>query len=137
MASVFKVFGLEGDAKEWFAKQYPGEVNWEYDETLSCYRTGNIYLTTKAGSASFDDLDETVFFDCGTDFWIKLAGDKELIYGYYSEDLGSAEFIHIKDGACIREYMECDFGEVITDEGDDPVFGSWVDVATYVDSKLF
>lgn len=49
----------------------------------------------------------------------------------------NAEFIHIKDGVCLRAYTQYD-GEVDTDEGQDPdtsVTG-WSDVADYIDEHM-
>lgn len=136
MASVFKVFGITGDAKEWYAQQASGDVQWEYDDALSCYCCGNIFLKTYDDCASFEDTSETDFFGWGTESWIKLAGGKELIFGHYEEDNGNAEFIHIKDNTCIREYRTYDFGCDETNEGDEPVFNSWTDVAAYTDKNL-
>ena len=34
MASVFKVYGITGDAKEWFAQHYFGTVQREFDEAM-------------------------------------------------------------------------------------------------------
>lgn len=137
MASVFKVYGINGDAKEWYAQQSSGDIQWEYDEVMSGYHCGNIYVTVYDDCASFKDLSETEFFGWGTDSWIKQAGGKELIFGHYEEGNGNAEFIHVKDNECIREYRAYDFEDAETDEGDEPVFSSWVDVASYVDQNLF
>ena len=63
MASVFKVFGITGDAKEWYAQQASGDVQWEYDDALSCYCCGNIFLKTYDDCASFDPLDILGCFD--------------------------------------------------------------------------
>ena len=136
MASVFKVFGITCDAKEWFAQQSLNNVQWEYDE-VSGYHFGDIYVTSYDGYASFEDTSESYFFGWDTESWIRLAGGKELIFGHYEEDNGNAEFIHIKDNVCIREYRTYDFGEDETSEGDEPEFSSWVDVATYTDKNLF
>lgn len=84
---------------------------------------------------SFEDMSENEFFGWDTSSWITLAGDKELIYGYYSEDNCSAEFVHIRDGACVRDYRIYE-SEVDTDEGADPSFDGWTDVAEYVDKNL-
>lgn len=135
MASVFFVYGIADDAKEWYAQQSLGDVQWEYDEVLG-YHCGDIYVKSHDGCASFEDTSETNFFGWGVESWIRLAGGKELIFGHYEEDNGNAEFIHIKDNACIREYRAYDFEDAETDEGSEPVFSNWVDVATYVDKNL-
>ncbi len=137
MASVFKVYGITDDAKEWYAQQSGEDVQWAYDEVLGYHHCGDIYVKPHDGCASFDDFSNTYFFGWGVESWIKLAGGKELIFGHYEEDNGNAEFIHIKDNACIREYRAYDFADAETDEGDEPVFSSWVDVASYVDKNLF
>lgn len=103
----------------------------------SCYHCGDIYLTVHDNCTSFENFSETEFFGWDTESWIKLAGGKELIFGHYEEDNGNAEFIHIKDNVCVREYRTYDFGEDETDEGDEPVFNSWTDVAAYTDKNLF
>ena len=41
MASVFKVYGITDDAKDWYAQQSLGDVQWEYDE-VSGYHCRNI-----------------------------------------------------------------------------------------------
>lgn len=58
MSSVFKVYGITGDAKEWFAQHYFGTVQWEFDEAMSCCRCGDVYLTAYEDSASFEDTSE-------------------------------------------------------------------------------
>lgn len=60
---------------------------------------------------------------------------QELVYGYYDDGAGNAEFVHIKDGKCIRDYRIYDF-ELDTDKGVSPEFHDWVDVAEYVDKEL-
>ena len=49
----------------------------------------------------------------------------------------NAEFVHIKNGICLRVYQEYD-GEVDTDEGDDPEISisEWSDVADYIDDHM-
>ena len=57
-----------------------------------------------------------------------------MIYGYYNEN-GSAEFVHIKDGMCVRDYRMYDF-ELDTDEGDTPKFEDWADVCDFIEEHL-
>ena len=65
-----------------------------------------------------------------------MAGEKELVYGYYNDSMREAEFIQIKDGKCIREYRVYD-GETDTDKGEDVIaFESWIDAASYIDSHM-
>lgn len=80
-------------------------------------------------------MSEDRFYGWSTESWMRLAGEKELIYGYYTEDTLEAEFVHIKNGKCIRDYREYS-EEVETDEGDIPKFQNWVDVASYVDGEM-
>ena len=49
----------------------------------------------------------------------------------------NAEFIHVKDGICLRAYTQYD-GEVDTDKGDDPdtSIKDWSDVADYIDEHM-
>lgn len=83
-----------------------------------------------------EDYSGTQLFGWGASAWVKLAGQDELIYAYYDEDM-SAEFIHVRDGVCLRAYTQYD-GEVDTDEGDDPdtSIKEWSDVADYIDEHM-
>lgn len=121
--------------KEWFEKEFQEEGEWETDSILGEYRLGNIYLKEGEDYTSIEDMEELIFLGWDTESWIKVASGKELIYGYYSEEQLEAEFVHIRDGKCIRDYRVYD-GEVETKEGNTPKFDSWVDVATYVDKNL-
>ena len=83
-----------------------------------------------------EDFSGTQLFGWEVSDWIELAGDNELIYAYYDEDM-SAEFIHIKNGVCLRAYQEYD-GELDIDEGEDPEtsVSEWSDVADYIDDHM-
>ena len=83
-----------------------------------------------------EDPSGTQLFGWEVSSWVELAGDTELIYAYYDEDL-SAEFLHIKDGVCLRAYLEYS-GEVDTDEGADPetAVSGWTGVAGYLDKHM-
>ncbi|MDE7224987.1 MAG: hypothetical protein K2O34_14565 [Acetatifactor sp.] len=135
MASVFVVKGKIDTPREWYARETGCDSEWEYDELLKAYHTGEVYIKEEDDSVSFEDMSENEFFGWGTSSWITLAGDNELIYGYYSEDSCSAEFVHIRDGECIRDYRVYE-SEVDTDEGAAPPFDGWTDVAEYVDKNL-
>ena len=83
-----------------------------------------------------EDYSGTQLFGWKVSSWVELAVQDELIYAYYDEDM-NAEFIHVKDGICLRAYTQYD-GEVDTDEGQDPdtsVTG-WSDVADYIDEHM-
>lgn len=83
-----------------------------------------------------EDSSGTQLFGWEVSSWLELAGDAELIYAYYDEEL-NAEFIHIKGGVCLRAYQEYS-GEVDTDEGNDPEvsISEWADVADYIDDHM-
>lgn len=83
-----------------------------------------------------EDFSGTQLFGWEVSSWIDLAANDELIYAYYDEDM-NAEFIHIKDGVCLRAYQEYN-GEVDTDEGDesDASVTEWADVADYIDEHM-
>ena len=83
-----------------------------------------------------EDFSRTQLFGWKVSAWIELAGDDELIYAYYDEDM-NAEFVHIKDGVCLRAYQEYD-GEVDTDKGEDleTFVSGWSDVADYIDEHM-
>lgn len=135
MASVFVIKGKMDTPMEWYSREMRCDSDWEFDDVLKNYHIGDVYFSENKDRVSFEDMSENEFFGWETSSWIALAGDKELIYGYYSEDSGSAEFIHIKNGECIRDYRAYDF-EVDTDEGTSPKFDNWTDVAKYIDEKL-
>lgn len=135
MASVFIIKEKIVNPKEWYDKVMENNENWEYDEILQSNHTGNVYLTEEENQILFEDMSEEVFFGWETSEWIKVADNKELIYGYYDDDNCCAEFVHIKNGKCIREYREYDDG-IDTDEGNVPKFMSWIDVASYVDEEM-
>lgn len=141
MASVFVIKGKMDTPMEWYSREMGNDSPWEFDDILKMYHIsgsfGDVYLKEREDSVSFEDMSENEFFGWETSSWIALAGDKELIYGYYSDDSCSAEFVHIRNGECIRDYRVYDFdGEIDTDEGDSPKFDSWIDVAEYVDKKM-
>ena len=83
-----------------------------------------------------EDLSGTQLFGWGVSGWVELAGQDELIYAYYDEDM-NAEFIHIKDGGYLRAFVQYD-DEVVTDEGEDPdsAIAEWSDVADYIDEHM-
>ena len=135
MPSIFIIKDKMKNPKEWYDKVMGNQQEWEYDENINQSRAGNVYLVEREDSVAFEDVSDMEFYGWGTESWVKLAAGKELIYGYYSEDMLEAEFVHIKDGKCIRDYRVYD-SEVDTDEGDEPEFESWVDVASYVDRHM-
>lgn len=135
MPSVFVIKGKVDMPMEWYSREMRIDSTWEFNDILKMYHIGEIYFKESEDSVSFEDFSENEFSGWDTSSWIALAGDKELIYGYYSDDNGSAEFVHIRNGECIRDYRVYDV-EIDTDEGVSPKFDSWTDVADYVDRKL-
>lgn len=121
--------------KEWYDEQVGNDMPWEYDENVKGYHAGDIYVFERKRGVSFEDTSETAFFGWSTEDWINLAQENELLYGYYNEDDLEAEFVHIKNGKCVRDYREYD-GEVETDEGHTPPFEDWADVSMFVDEKM-
>lgn len=83
-----------------------------------------------------EDFSGTQLFGWEISDWVELAGEDELIYAYYDEDM-NAEFVHIRGGVCLRAYTQYD-GEVDTDEGEDPdaAVSRWSDVADYMDEHM-
>lgn len=83
-----------------------------------------------------EDFSGTQLFGWGISDWVELAGDDELIYAYYDEDM-NAEFIHVRDGVCVRAYMQYD-GEADIDEGEDTETSvrKWSDVGNYMDKYM-
>ena len=83
-----------------------------------------------------EDYSGTQLFGWNVSNWVELAGQDELIYAYYDEDM-NAEFAFVQNGLCMRAYQEYD-GEVDTDEGEDPdiPISGWTDVADYMDEHM-
>ena len=83
-----------------------------------------------------EDFSGTQLFGWEVSAWLELAGEDELIYAYYDEDM-NAEFIFIQNGLCMRAYQEYN-GEVDTDEGEDPDISvsDWSDVADFIDEHM-
>lgn len=136
MASVMVVKGLTEEPMEWYSDRMNAEEDWQKDEISGRWHLGEVYLTPQEDGALFEDQDETEFFGWETEEWLQLAGEQELIYGSFDEDNGNAEFVHIQNGRCVRDYRMTDF-EVDTDEGQEPCFGDLEDVADLVDDLLF
>ena len=65
-----------------------------------CFASQNAILSQPSADSSFP---------------LELAGEDELIYAYYDEDM-NAEFIFIQNGLCMRAYQEYD-GEVVDRNG--------------------
>ena len=100
------------------------------------YENEDIEFSTREGWTLVQDFSGTQLFGWEVSSWVELAGNDELIYAYYDENM-NAEFVHIKNGICLRVYQEYD-GEVDTDEGDDPEvsISEWSDVADYIDDHM-
>lgn len=97
---------------------------------------GDMEFSERGNWTLVEDFSGTQLFGWEASSWVELAGDCELIYAYYDEDM-SAEFIHIKDGICLRVYQEYS-GELDTNEGEDlePSVSAWSDVADYIDTHM-
>lgn len=100
------------------------------------YENEDIEFSTREDWTLAQDFSGTQLFGWEVSSWVELAGNDELIYAYYDENM-NAEFVHIKNGICLRIYQEYD-GEVDTDEGDDPEISisEWSDVADYIDDHM-
>ncbi|MBQ7776892.1 MAG: hypothetical protein IJ379_13330, partial [Lachnospiraceae bacterium] len=115
MPSIFIVKEKIENPKEWYDNVMSNQDGWEYDNNLNKYHTQNVYLLERADETAFEDMSEEKFFGWDTQSWITVAGEKELVYGYYNDSMREAEFIQVKNGKCIREYRVYD-GETDTDE---------------------
>nr|MBP3599088.1 hypothetical protein [Eubacterium sp.] len=123
------------DPKKWFSAEMDIDYQWEKD--LGGYQSGSIHFSGIEGFYRFEDFQNDYFTYWGMDSWFSVAGDNEIIYGFYSEDNLSAEYVHIKNGECIREYRSYfDWPEENVDEGDSPEFDDWVAVSMYVDREM-
>ena len=100
------------------------------------YENDDIEFSTREDWTLAQDFSGTQLFGWEVSSWVELAGNDELIYAYCDENM-NAEFVHIKNGICLRVYQEYD-GEVDTDEGDDPEISisEWSDVADYIDDHM-
>lgn len=134
MPSIF-ITKIMKEPKEWYDTEVGNDIAWEYDKILDSYHAGYIYMSVRDDSVAFQDMSELMFMGWDRSAWIELADGNELRYGYYNEDNLEAEFVHIKDGKCVRDYREYD-GEVESDEGTLPVFTDWVDVSMFIDENL-
>lgn len=123
------------DSMKWFSEAMGLEGEWEKDPHLSGYtHKDNFYYCDTENYYRFEDFSDYNFVYWDIESWLQLAEDREIIYGYFSDDDLSAEFIHIKGGKCIREFREYfDDADSNIDMGTLPQFDSWVDVASYVE----
>ena len=89
----------------------------------------------KEAKARFSDYEDMEFERRG-DWTLVEDYSGTQLFGWKDEDM-NAEFVHVKDGVCLRAYMQYD-GEVNTDEGDDPdtSIKDWSDVADYIDEYM-
>lgn len=133
MASILIIKENLKNPMEWYSAQMKQNAPWELDENCQAYHQGSVYMKQKDGIVFFEDLSENEFFGWETASWIAMAQGKELIYGYYDEDNGNAEFVHIQNGMCVRDFRMFDF-ETDTDEGNPPSFEYLDDVAEFVDT---
>ncbi|MCI8669945.1 MAG: hypothetical protein HFI34_10585 [Lachnospiraceae bacterium] len=127
------------DPKQWFSAVFEMEDEWKEDVYLEGFKNDSIYFSESENGNfyRFEDMEESYFVYLETKAWLDIAGEHEIIYGFYSDDNLSAEFIHIKDSKCIREYREYyDDEDGNVDKGTLPEFDSWVDVAGYVDESM-
>ena len=126
------------DPMKWFCDTMGIQGEWQKDPHLDGYkikeRDSEFYYCDTENYHRFEDFSGSYFEFQKTEEWINIAQGRELIYGYFSDDDLSAEFIHIKNGECIREFREYfDYEEDNVDWGTLPKFDSWVDVASYVE----
>ncbi|MDE7414980.1 MAG: hypothetical protein K2N44_01465 [Lachnospiraceae bacterium] len=126
------------DPMKWFCDTMGFQGEWEKDPHLKGYQFadhGDIFYYCDNGDYyRFEDFSNYNFVYWETKTWLDLAQNREIIYGHFSDDELSAEFIHIKDGKCIREFREYfDDADSNVDLGTLPEFASWVDVASYVE----
>lgn len=125
MASGFRIEKKNiTDPREWFKNAWGSELSESEISEIDEY-----YV--------FEDFSDELFMYSSTEDWIRIAGDNHLIFGCYSEDAMAAEFIEIQNGECIREFRTYfDMPDDNADIGENPSFSGWVDVASFVDSKL-
>lgn len=94
------------------------------------------FISRNAGAVRRLRIYRSPYFTAGPRrTWKRLADAGDLLYGFYNEDAIEAEFIHIRDGACVREYRAYG-GEIEIDEGTFPAFEDWADVCAYIDKTL-
>ena len=126
------------DPMKWFCDTMEIQGEWQKDPHLDGYkieeRDSEFYYCDTENYHRFEDFSNFYFVGWDTETWLNIAQGRVLIYGYFSDDDLSAEFIHFKNGECIREFREySDYEEDNIDLGISPKFDSWVDVASYVE----
>lgn len=125
----------------WFREAAQIAGNWQKDPLLNGYNLvshGDTFYYCAADDTEtffrFEDFSNNYFEFVDTAEMIDIAKGRELIFGYFSDDTCSAEFLHIKGGKCIREFREySDYPQDNVDLGCEPAFSSWADVASYVE----
>ena len=85
-------------------------------------------LMVRGGWTVGDDYLGTELFGWEVSEWEKAAGEYELYYACYDEGMDSCEYIHILNGAAVRAYQVFQ-GVLDTDQGEEPPFSGWKDVA--------
>ena len=126
------------DPMKWFCDTMGIQGEWQKAPHLDGYtikeRDSEFYYCDTENYHRFEDFSNFYFEFQETEEWLNIAQGRELIYGYFTDDDLSAEFIHIKNGECIREFREySEYEEDNVDLGTLPKFDSWVDVASYVE----
>ena len=126
------------DPMKWFRDTMGFQGEWQKHPHLEGYtikeHDSEFYYCDTGDYYRFEDFSNFYFEFQETEEWLNIAQGRELFNGYFSDDDLAAEFIHIKNGECIREFREySDDEEDNVDLGTSPKFDSWVDVASYVD----
>lgn len=126
------------DPMKWFADVTGFKGEWKKDPYLNGHNlvvhNDTFYYCDTEKYYRFEDCSNYNFVYWDTESWLAFARDREIIYGHFSDDELSAEFLHIKDGKCIREFREYfDDEDCNVDIGTLPKFASWIDVANYVE----
>ncbi len=72
----------------------------------------------------------------------EFAGSDELVFAGYNDAIGYGEFVLVRDGRVVREFLEDPHNpeanaNVGTSEVEGEPFKSWVDVASFVDADEF
>ena len=109
---------------------------------LACDENGDwrgnaVFISEVGGWTLFSDLSGALS-GVSPDRWLELAGSDELIFAGYNDAAGFAEFVLVRDGRILREFID-DPDEPDTNvnvgktDVDGEPFESWEDVAVFVD----
>lgn len=145
--SYFRIKLPEKEAVKRLCKEMEGKPFIEKIETtsdkivqVSLNDQGNwkgsvLYAYEKNGWTIFEDISGS-YFSIPANTWLEFAHNEDLIVAGYNDADISGEFIEIKNGEIIKEYLEImDYPEENVNNGSSEYdINNWTDIADYIDS---